>query len=84
MSAFTEKERLAYQADGFVIRRNQFTHSLMARVNRALDVVEKELLAAASIDGRAYAMDGRPFVILATGPCNLNLAKRGQRRGNCG
>ena len=62
MSAFTEKERLAYQADGFVIRRNQFTHSLMARVNRALDVAEKELLAAASIDGRAYAMDGRPFV----------------------
>ena len=62
MSAFTEKERSAYQADGFVIRRNQFTHSLMARVNRALDVAEKELLAAASIDGRAYAMNGRPFV----------------------
>ena len=62
MSAFTEKERLVYQADGFVIRRNQFTHSLMARVNRALDVAEKELLAAASIDGRAYAMDGLSLI----------------------
>ena len=30
MSALTEEEQLAYQADGFVIRRNQFTHSLMA------------------------------------------------------
>ena len=52
MSALTEEEQSAYQADGFVIRRNQFAHSLMARVNRALDIAEKELLAAASIDGK--------------------------------
>ena len=56
MSALTEEEHLAYQADGFVIRRNQFAQSVMDRVNRALDIAEKELLAAAGIDGKAYAL----------------------------
>ena len=57
MTALTEEEQAAYRADGFVIRRNQFAQSLMASVNRALDIAERELLAAASIDGKAYAMD---------------------------
>ena len=40
MSALTEEEHLAYQTDGFVIRRNQFAQSVMDRVSRALDIAE--------------------------------------------
>ena len=84
MSALTEEEQLAYQADGFVIRRNQFAQSLMARVNRALDIAEKELLAAAALMEKRMPWMVGPSLISATEPCNLNLAKHGQRQAIAG
>ena len=55
----------AYRADGFVIRQSVRSF-LDGCVNRALDIAERELLAAARLMEEAYAMDGRPFVDMAT------------------